>query len=61
MYHHESHPDDPVPFRGVDEGGAIGAPAALTNAIKDALVPFGARIREPCLPPHRILELAGLI
>ena len=38
-----------------------GAPAALTNAIEDALVPFGAKIREQYLPPHRILELAGLI
>ena len=28
------------------KGGAIGPPVALTNAIKDALVPFGARIGE---------------
>lgn len=61
VVHHHSHPDDPVPFRGVGEGGAIGAPAALTNAIEDALVPFGARIREQYLPPHRILELCGII
>lgn len=53
--------DDGVPFRGVGEGGAIGAPAALTNAIEDALVPFGAMIREQHLPPYRILELCGLI
>ena len=61
VFHHHSDPDDPVPFRGVGEGGAIGAPAALTNAIEDALLPFGAKIREQYLPPHRILELAGLI
>jgi carbon-monoxide dehydrogenase large subunit len=61
VVHLDREPDDGVPFRGVGEGGAIGAPAALTNAIEDALVPFGAKIREQYLPPHRILELCGLI
>lgn len=61
VIHRESDPDDDVPFRGVGEGGAIGAPAAVTNAIEDALVPFGVSIREQYLPPHRILELCGLI
>jgi carbon-monoxide dehydrogenase large subunit len=61
IVHLESTPDDDVPFRGVGEGGAIGAPAALTNAIEDALVPFGARVREQHLPPYRILELCGRI
>ncbi|MCU1395016.1 MAG: Carbon-monoxide dehydrogenase (acceptor) [Ilumatobacteraceae bacterium] len=61
VVHRDSSPDDPVPFRGVGEGGAIGAPAALTNAIEDALVPFGAKIREQHLPPHRILELIGVL
>ncbi len=36
------------------EGGTIGAPAALTNAIADAI---GARITESYLPPSRVLEL----
>lgn len=48
-------------FRGVGEGGMIGAPAALTNAIEDALSPFGARVTTQHLPPSRILELAGVI
>jgi carbon-monoxide dehydrogenase large subunit len=61
VHHLDSDPDDDVPFRGVGEGGAIGAPAALTNAIEDALAPFGARVREQYLPPYRILELCGLI
>jgi carbon-monoxide dehydrogenase large subunit len=61
VHHLDSDPDDDVPFRGVGEGGAIGAPAALTNAIEDALTPFGAKVREQYLPPHRILELCGLI
>lgn len=59
--HFESPPTDTVNFRGVGEGGAIVAPAALTAAIEDALQPFGVRITEQYLPPQRILELAGLI
>ena len=61
VIHRESDPDDDVPFRGVGEGGAIGAPAALTNAIEDALAPFGVTIRDQHLPPHRIVELCGAI
>jgi carbon-monoxide dehydrogenase large subunit len=48
-------------FRGVGEGGMIGAPAAVTNAIEDALAPFGARVTSQHLPPSAILELAGVI
>jgi carbon-monoxide dehydrogenase large subunit len=48
-------------FRGVGEGGMIGSPAALTNAIEDALRPFGARVTDQYLPPTKILELAGVI
>ena len=48
-------------FRGVGEGGMIGAPAALTNAIEDALRPFNARVTDQYLPPTKILELAGVI
>jgi aerobic carbon-monoxide dehydrogenase large subunit len=48
-------------YRGVGEGGMIGAPATLTNAIEDALSDLGVRITEQHLPPARILELAGVI
>jgi carbon-monoxide dehydrogenase large subunit len=43
--------------RGVGEGGALGAPAAVTNAIEDALAPLGVQVREQHLPPWRIAEL----
>ena len=46
---------------GNDEGGAILAPAALTNAIEDALAHLGVKVREQHLPPARILELMGTI
>ncbi|HUP76845.1 MAG TPA: xanthine dehydrogenase family protein molybdopterin-binding subunit [Acidimicrobiales bacterium] len=59
--HLEYEPQGEVAYRGVGEGGAIGAPAALCNAIEDALVPFGVRITEQYLPPSRILELIATI
>ena len=48
-------------YRGVGEGGMVAAPAALTNAIENALQHLGARVTEQHLPPSRILELAGII
>jgi carbon-monoxide dehydrogenase large subunit len=59
--HMETDPDGEFGFRGVGEGGAIVAPAALTNAIADALEPLGARVTDVYLPPAKILELAGVI
>jgi carbon-monoxide dehydrogenase large subunit len=53
--------DPDVNFRGVGEGGMIVAPACLTNAIEDALVPFGVRVSDQHLPPSRILELLGAV
>lgn len=39
--------------KGVGEGGAIGAPAAVINAVVDALSPFGVEIcRMPATPQH---------
>ena len=59
IHHLESPPQGPVDFRGVGEGGAIGAPAALCNAIADALRPSGAVVLDQHLPPTKILELLG--
>lgn len=61
IHHLETPPGDGVEFRGVGEGGAIVAPAALTNAIEDALSPRGVVVTEQYLPPHRVLELAGVV
>ena len=43
--------------RGVGEGGAIGAPPAVTNAVADALRHLGVSITEQYLPPRRVFEL----
>jgi carbon-monoxide dehydrogenase large subunit len=61
IHHIETPSDIPYNYRGVGEGGMIGAPAAITNAVEDALADLGVRITEQHLPPTRILELAGVI
>jgi len=40
--------------KGLGEGGGIGAPAAIINAINDALAPFGVEIDEMPATPQRI-------
>jgi carbon-monoxide dehydrogenase large subunit len=40
--------------KGLGEGGGIGAPAAIINAINDALSPFGVEIDEMPATPQRI-------
>jgi carbon-monoxide dehydrogenase large subunit len=40
--------------KGVGEGGTIGAPAAVINAINDAIAPFGVEINEMPATPQRI-------
>ncbi len=54
--HLEGPSQGDVPWRGVGEGGAIGSPAAVCNAIEDALAPWGAKITEQYLPPSRVLQ-----
>ncbi len=46
-------------FRGVGESGTIGAPAAIANAIADALSPFKIEPAELPLTPERIFQLCS--
>jgi carbon-monoxide dehydrogenase large subunit len=58
IHHVKTIPLDPdVNFRGVGEGGMIVAPAAITNAIEDALATLGVQVRQQHLPPAKIIEL----
>ena len=43
--------------KGLGEGGTIGAPAAVLNAISDALAPFGVGVFEMPATPRRIRDL----
>jgi aerobic carbon-monoxide dehydrogenase large subunit len=42
--------------KGIGEGGAIAPPAAIVNAVNDALRPLGAEIAVSPITPRRILE-----
>jgi carbon-monoxide dehydrogenase large subunit len=44
-------------FRGMGEGGTIGAPAAIANALADALSPLGIEINELPVTPERLFRL----
>ena len=44
-------------MKGVGEGGAIGAHAAVANAVADAIAYTGARVRETPLRPAIIWKL----
>ena len=55
------HMETPSPYtrfgaKGIGEGGAIAPPAAITNAINDALKGLGAELAVSPVTPRRIVE-----
>jgi carbon-monoxide dehydrogenase large subunit len=55
------HMETPSPYtqfgvKGIGEGGAIAPPAAIANAINDALRPLGAELTHSPVTPRRIVE-----
>jgi carbon-monoxide dehydrogenase large subunit len=57
IYHMETITDASITgAKGLGEGGAIGAPAAVINAISDALRPLGVGITEMPATPSRIRD-----
>jgi aerobic carbon-monoxide dehydrogenase large subunit len=59
------HMETPSPYtrfgqKGIGEGGAIAPPAAITNAVNDALAGLGAELLVSPITPRRIVEaIAG--
>ena len=56
------HMETPSPIsrfgqKGIGEGGAIAPPAAIANALADALRPLAPRVNEIPLTPDRVVEL----
>jgi len=47
---------NPLGVKGCGEAGAIGAPAAVINAIVDALAPLGVRDIEMPATPQRVWQ-----
>jgi len=52
-------PLNPLGVKGLGEGGAIAPPAAIANALADALLPFRVRVNEIPLSPNRVMELVA--
>jgi carbon-monoxide dehydrogenase large subunit len=56
MHHIETpSPNTEYGIKGVGEGGAIPPPAAIINAVNDALSGLGAELTETPLSPRRVL------
>ena len=55
---HQEFPSDrnPLGAKGVGEGGAVAAPAAVINAVEDALQPLPVHLTRIPLSPERLLE-----
>jgi carbon-monoxide dehydrogenase large subunit len=55
------HMETPSPYtmfgvKGIGEGGAIAPPAAIANAVNDALRPLGVELLQSPMSPRRIVE-----
>jgi carbon-monoxide dehydrogenase large subunit len=58
---HLHHMETPSPYtmfgvKGIGEGGAIAPPAAIANAVNDALRPLGVELLRSPITPRRIVE-----
>lgn len=61
---HTPTPHNPDGMKGCGEGGAIGPPAAIANAVSDALSPFGIVVTRTPVTPQRVFSLlvqAGVV
>jgi len=54
---HTPNRSTPAGIKGMAEGGVMGAIGALTNAVNDALVPFGVVVTHQPLTPMSLREL----
>ena len=50
-------PLNPLGVKGLGEGGTIAPPAAIANALVNALAPFGVEVNKLPLKPDRVLQL----
>jgi carbon-monoxide dehydrogenase large subunit len=50
-------PLNPMGIKGAGEGGAVGSPAALVNAVEDAVAGLGVRVRSTPVTPNALFDL----
>jgi carbon-monoxide dehydrogenase large subunit len=56
IHQHSPSPLNPFGVKGVGEGGPIAPPAAIANAVADALRPFGVQFDRTPITPQQIVE-----
>lgn len=54
IHQHSPSPLNPLGVKGVGEGGAVAPPAAIANAVCDALAPVGIEFNQTPITPERI-------
>ena len=54
VHQHSPSPLNPLGVKGVGEGGAVAPPAAIANAVCDALAPLGVEINETSIRAETI-------
>jgi carbon-monoxide dehydrogenase large subunit len=54
---HSPSPLNPFGVKGVGEGGAVAPPAAVANAVCDALAPFGVELNSTPVRPAELVRL----
>ena len=58
IHQHSPSPLNPLGVKGVGEGGAVAPPAAIANAVCDALAPFGLELNATPIRPAQIVGAA---
>ncbi len=55
VHQHSPSPLNPLGVKGVGEGGAVAPPAAIANAVCDALAPYGVEINRTPIKPEALV------
>ena len=58
IHQHSPSPLNPLGVKGVGEGGAVAPPAAIANAVCDALAPFGVEVNATPIKPEELMRSA---
>ncbi len=56
VHQHSPSPLNPLGVKGVGEGGAVAPPAAIANAVCDALAPFGVEVNATPIKPQQLIS-----
>jgi carbon-monoxide dehydrogenase large subunit len=56
VHEQSASPSNPFGVKGLGEGGAIGPPVAIANAVCDALAAYGVEFNDTPITPERIFE-----